>query len=96
FMSMGENETDEYSPQAKFWDQFSARGYRNIDATVKVFMSMGENETDEYSPQAKFHDQFSARGYRNIDLTWHVFPDENHNTVVGPAVSRGLRALYAD
>ena len=66
------------------------------DPAVKVFMSMGEHETDEYSPQARFHDQFSARGYRNIDLTWHVFPGENHNTVVGPAVSRGLRALYAD
>ncbi len=66
------------------------------DPDVKVFMSMGEHETGEYSPQAKFHDQFSARKYRNIDLTWRVFDGENHNTVVGPAVSGGLRALFAD
>ncbi len=66
------------------------------DPAVKVFMSMGEHETDDYSPQAKFWDQISARGYRNLDLRWHVFAGENHNTVVGPAVSRGLRTLYAN
>ena len=63
---------------------------------AKIFMSMAEHETDGPAPQSRFHHQFAARGYPGIDLTWHVFAGEDHNTVVAPAVSRGLRALYAN
>jgi len=66
------------------------------DIATRVFMSKGSLETDEFSPHKEFHDQLASRRYPGLDMTWHFFEGETHSSVVGVALNRGLRSLFAE
>lgn len=72
-----------------------ARHHDDVKATV--FMSMGSNEGggESFGGHQAFHRQLSERGYANLRLHWRVFDDETHQSVIAPAVARGLRTVFA-
>ena len=97
---------------ALWWDdraafrQEAAYAESREDLPAKAFFSVGLGESDELAPPVKSGRMVSnLRDYLEVldqrdyqDFTWnaHFFEGENHQSVVGPSISRGLRYLYQD
>jgi hypothetical protein len=85
-------------------EQAYAETSRSLPA--RVFFSVGEDEdqevalapgTDCYCMVSNLQDfvgTVSNRKYEGLEWLHHVFEDENHQSVVAPTVSRGLRYIY--
>lgn len=73
---------------------------------AKVFFSVGLDETESVNPPTgwgrmvtnlqEYLEVIEARQYTGLVWTAHYFEGENHQSVVGPSISRGLRYLYQD
>jgi predicted alpha/beta superfamily hydrolase len=66
------------------------------DLPARVFFSVGllEDESRMVSSLRDFVSVIDRRNYEGLDVEVMFFPDENHNSVIGPAVTRGLRSIY--
>ncbi len=67
---------------------------------ARVFLSSGADEDGTGGhPMATdfkaFAERLKARAYRGLDLQTHVFEGEDHGSVLGATLSRGLRFIYA-
>lgn len=67
------------------------------DLAARVFISAGSDEGNEngFGGHRDLHDQLASRAYPSLELSWALFPGESHNSVINAAVSRGLRAVFA-
>ena len=67
------------------------------DVDARVFLSLGGDESnDGFGGQREFYEQLAARRYPSLDLQWAWFPGETHQSVIGAAVVRGLRAVNGE
>ncbi len=65
------------------------------DLPARVFLSRGGLEDDgAFGGQEAFHDRLAARRYPNLDLRWRTFGGESHQSVIGSALTRGLREVF--
>ena len=90
-----------------WWDDRAILGIEeayaeaNDDLPAHVFLSAGEREDDEddldffrmRSNVEALGATLQARNYPGLTLERALLADENHNSAIGAAVSRGLRAL---
>lgn len=97
---------------ALWWDDRAAFRLEAQYAAVhdelpaKVFLSVGLLESDTLSPPLgsglmvsnvrDLEEVLAARHYRGLVWNTHYFEDENHQSVVGPTISRGLRYIYQE
>lgn len=79
-----------------------AQATRELPA--RVFLSVGLDEHDAQRPETDCHcmvrnlrrliETLERRRYEGLEWQVHYFEDENHQSVVPPTVSRGLRFIY--
>ena len=67
---------------------------------ARVFLSSGalEDGTGGHPMTADFKafaERLKSRGYRGLELQTHIFEGEDHGSVLGATLSRGLRFAYA-
>ena len=85
-------------------ESFAADGRR---LPARVFLSVGEQEGQEVEGGFPGTDCFcmvtnlerltailTRRRYEGLEWTYHLFEGENHQSVIPPTVSRGLRYIY--
>lgn len=72
----------------------------NDDLPAEVFLSVGDQEDvvfgDSYHMRANIEElaaTLAGRGYANLEVSYALLSAENHNSSIGAAMSRGLRAL---
>lgn len=73
----------------------------NPDLSASVFLSAGKREdenfpSDAYSIRGNVEElvtRLEGRGYDSLELLHAILPAETHNSTIGAAISRGLRAL---
>lgn len=72
------------------------------DLAASVFLSAGALENDQFGQQYRMGSnveelvaRLGARNHPSLELSHAVLPDESHNSTIGAAISRGLRALTA-
>ena len=86
------------------FDLEAAYAERNESLPARVFLSVGADEPN--TPFAdidcfcmtinvgRLTDTLEKRKYKDFEWTTHIFEGENHNSVVPPTISRGLRYIY--
>ena len=72
--------------------------------SARIFLSVGDEEGDEAFPGTdcfcmvsnleRLVEVFERRAYDGLVWRHHVFQGENHQSVVPPTISRGLRYIY--
>ncbi len=93
-----------------FWDDSyffrleESYAQANSSLPARVFLSMGAEEPNGplagieclcmTTNFARLVEMLEGRDYESLQWTSHVFRDENHNSVVPPTISRGLRFIY--
>ncbi len=67
------------------------------DVPARVFMSAGSDEGGDegFGGHREMYDRLLGRNYPNLNLSWALFPGETHSSVIGGAVNRGLRQVFA-
>jgi len=89
-----------------WWDHQAMLGMEEAYAAsgralnARVFLSSGalEDGTGGHPMTSDFKafvDRLKARNYRGLEFGTHVFEGEDHGSVLGATVSRGLRFIYA-
>ncbi|MEL7208963.1 MAG: alpha/beta hydrolase-fold protein, partial [Actinomycetota bacterium] len=79
------------------FDREAEHARTHDDIKARVFMSKGTEEGggELFGGHEAFYRQLSARDHANLDLHWQVFEGETHQSVIAPAVARGLRTVFA-
>lgn len=73
---------------------------------ARLFLSVGSEEAGRDEPRlaeakmvANLEDMVTtlqSRSYAGLEMTSHIFADETHTSVSGPALGRGLCAVFAE
>ncbi|MCP4223546.1 MAG: alpha/beta hydrolase [Actinomycetia bacterium] len=66
------------------------------DISARVFISAGSDEggLEGFGGHRDLYDRLLERNYPSLNLSWALFPGETHSSVIGGAVSRGLRQVF--
>lgn len=66
------------------------------DLPGRVFLSVGSEEGggEIFGGHAEFHRRLAARNHPSLRLDWRVFDGETHQSVIAPAVTRGLVQVF--
>lgn len=81
-----------YGDEYLFQDEELLNNIKNANG-LKVFIAVGELESENMISNAnKLFDLFQMN--KNIDCKKVIFEEEDHGTVLHPALSRGIRYLY--
>lgn len=69
---------------------------RTSALSAKLFFSAGALETkNNMIPLLeRMVETIRARDYDGLEIKTYIFPDETHESVLGPTMSRGLRAVF--
>ena len=88
----------------KLFDMEAAYAEEHRALPGKVFLSVGLSENDDVSGPlgigrmvSNVRDLagvFESRQYSGFEWKVVYFPDENHQSVLGPTITRGLRYIY--
>ena len=60
----------------------------------QMLVCVGGEEANFLPDVLEFSRLLERRGYKGFSFASHVFHDENHSSVIMPAIARGLRALF--
>ncbi|MDH3208495.1 MAG: alpha/beta hydrolase-fold protein [Gemmatimonadota bacterium] len=84
----------------------TAHAAQHRELPARAFFSVGLLETEDSSPPlgsgrmiSNLRDMLNVltgRDYEGFQWDSHFFEDENHQSVIGPSISRGLRYIYAE
>ena len=90
--------------RGKLFEMEAAYAEEHRTLPGRVFLSVGLLENDDVrgplgigrmvSNVRDLASVFEARQYQGLEWTVVYFPDENHQSVLGPTVTRGLRYIY--
>ncbi len=67
---------------------------KSREMSSQLLLCVGGGEGSLLSEGLEFSRRLEGRAYKDFSFASHVFQDENHASVIMPAIARGLRELF--